>query len=224
MKTCMTRQTIVLVTALLASLLSGCLSKEDATTTESAGDTNQTQNSPPTISGSPQAAVMMGNSYSFTPTSGDPDGDTLTFNVQNLPLWMSFNTSTGEISGDPTLGDVGLFSQIQISVSDGAASASLSAFSIEVSQVALGSMTLSWTPPVENTDGTVLTDLASYRIYYGPSEGNYPNRVVIDIAGLSSYVVENLIPDTYYVVATSVNAMGVESAYSNVAIKIVTES
>ena len=224
MTTRITRQTIILATALSASLLCGCLSKEDATATESTGNIDQTQNSPPTISGSPQAAVMMGSSYSFTPTSDDADGDTLTFTVQNLPSWMSFYPSTGEISGDPTLGDVGLFSQIQIGVIDGTASASLSAFSIEVSQTALGSMTLSWTPPVANTDGTVLTDLASYRIYYGPSEGNYPNHVVIDTAGLSSYVVENLIPDTYYVVATSVNAMGVESAYSNVAIKTVTGS
>ena len=223
MNTVTIRQILVVVTIFPTLLLTGCLAK-DKPDAGFVGNGPPEQNSPPTISGNPQTAVMMGNSYSFRPTASDPDGDSLTFSVQNLPLWMSFDTSTGEIWGNPTLGDVGIFDQIQITVSDGAASASLSAFAIEVSQAALGSMTLSWTPPTENTDGTALTNLAGYRIYYGLSEGNYPNRVVIDTVGLSSYVVENLIPDTYYVVATSVNSMGVESAYSNVAIRTVSGS
>ena len=90
-----------------------------------------------------------------------------------------------------------------------------------MSQTALGSLTLSWTPPTTNTDGTTLTDLSGYRIYYGNSQGNYPNQISIDTPGIASYVVENLVPDTYYFVATSLNSLGVESSYSNVAIKTV---
>ena len=202
----------------LTLALGACLSDEKS---ETDGDEVTTPNNPPMISGNPQAAVMMGNNYSFTPSASDPDGDILSFSVQNMPTWASFNSSTGSLTGVPTLADVGLFGQIAITVSDGTDTASLSAFSIEVVQVALGSMTLSWTPPTENTDGTTLTDLAGYRIYFGLSEGNYPNRVEINTAGLSTYVVDNLVPNTYYVVATSVNAVGVESAYSNVAIKTV---
>ena len=82
-------------------------------------------------------------------------------------------------------------------------------------------MTPSWTAPAQNTGGTTLTDLAGYRLYYEISEANYPNRVENDTAGLTTYVVDNLAPATYYVVATSVNATGVESAYSNVAVKTV---
>lgn len=212
------RMTVAL--AICAIALTGCLSDEESDTSSQAIEP-PTLNSPPTISGSPQAAVTIGSSYSFTPTASDPDGDTLTFSVQNLPTWASFDSSTGRISGQPSLGDVGVFVNIVISVSDGMDSASLSDFEVTVSQVALGSMTLSWTPPTENTDGSALTDLSGYCIYYGISEGNYPNRVEIDTAGISSFVVENLVPDTYYVVATSVNSAGVESSYSNVAIKTV---
>ena len=32
-----------------------------------------------------------------------------------------------------------------------------------------GSATLDWTPVTQNTDGTVLTDLAGYKVYYGTS-------------------------------------------------------
>ena len=211
---------VAIAVLLTAATLAGCLTKEESDPGTTGGE-DRTQNNPPTISGTPQTAVTMGNTYSFTPTASDPDGDNLTFSVQNLPVWASFESSTGRLTGQPSLADVGVFERIVVSVSDGIATTSLPEYSITVSQVALGSMTLSWTPPTQNTDGTVLTDLAGYRLYYGLSEGNYPNRVIIDTAGLASYVVENLIPDTYYVVATSVNAMGIESAYSNVAIKTV---
>jgi hypothetical protein len=200
--------------------LTGCLAK-DGSETGFTGGGQDTLNSPPVISGNPQTAIMMGDSYSFTPTASDPDGDSLTFSVQNLPDWVSFDSPTGRIAGQPSLVDVGVFERIVISVSDGIASASLGEFSITVSQGALGSMTLSWTPPTQNTDGTALTDLAGYRIYYGISQGNYPNRVVIDTAGITSYIVDNLVPNTYYVVATSINSFGIESAYSNVAVNTV---
>ncbi len=203
-----------------AAILAGCLAEEESET-GSAGGGQQPQNSPPTISGNPQTAVMIGDNYSFTPSASDPDGDALTFSIQNLPVWASFDSSIGRLSGWPTLGDVGVFERVVISVTDGQASASTPGFSIIVSQAELGSMTLSWTPPTENTDGTTLIDLAGYRLYYGLSEGKYPNQVVIDTAGLASYVIENLAPNIYYVVATSVNSMGVESSYSNVAVKTV---
>ena len=220
MNTVTIRQVLVVVTIFPSLLLTGCLAK-DKPDAGFVGTEPPAQNSPPTISGSPQAAVMMGVNYSFTPTASDPDGDTLTFSIQNQPSWSSFNTATGELAGQPSLADVGVFTQIVISVSDGIETASIPGYSITVSQAQLGSMTLSWTPPTTNTDGTALTNLAGYRIYYGSSEGTYPSMIDINTAGLSTIVVENLIPDTYYVVATSINAMGIESSYSNVAIKIV---
>ena len=82
-------------------------------------------------------------------------------------------------------------------------------------------MTLSWTPPTENSDGTALTNLAGYNIYYGTQQANYPNWIRIDNPSISTYLVENLVPDTYYLVVTSFNSMGIESTYSGVAVKTV---
>lgn len=198
----------------MAALASGCL--------DSGGDTIVAQsppppggNAPPTISGSPQSAVVMGNTYEFTPNASDPDNDPLTFSVSSLPGWASFDESTGRISGTPTLGDVGTTGNILITVSDGQASSSLPMFSVTVSQVSNGSVTLSWTAPTQQTDGTPLTDLAGYRIYYGQSAGNLSSQIVIDNAGMTSYVVDNLAPATYFFAASSVNSTGMESALSN---------
>jgi len=65
-------------------------------------------------------------------------------------------------------------------------------------------------------------DLAGYNIYFGLSQGNYSYKVHIDNPSISTYMVDNLLPNTYYVVATSFNSLGVESTYSNVAVKTVT--
>jgi hypothetical protein len=179
-------------------------------------------NRPPTISGAPTTAVTAGTAYSFTPTASDPDGDPLTFSIANLPTWASFDTATGRLWGTPAAQHVGTTTGIVISVDDGRqATASLAAFSVTVQAVAVGSATLSWTPPTTNTDGSPLTDLAGYKVYWGTSPGNYPNSTTLSNPGLSSYVVSNLAPGTYYFVATAFNSSGAESSFSGVASKTI---
>jgi hypothetical protein len=179
-------------------------------------------NRPPTISGTPATSVMQGTSYSFTPTASDPDGDTLTFAIANQPAWATFSTTTGRLQGTPGAGDVGTTSGIVISVSDGQAPAvALATFSVTVQAVATGSATLTWNPPTQNTDGSPLTDLAGYKIYWGTSQGTYPNSVTLTNPGLTSYVVTNLVSGTYYFVATALNSEGVESSYSASASKTI---
>ena len=204
-------------------VLSGCLAEEGASSFTNAQNIDvDPTNSAPTISGFPPAAVMTGSMYSFTPMASDPDGDPLTFSIQNLPRWATFDSVSGRLSGQTLLGDDGVYENIRITVSDGTAIDTLQAFSITVTQTALGSMTLSWMPPTENTDGTSLTNLAGYNLYFGVSQGNYTSQIRIDNPSISTYVIENLLPDTYYVVATSYNTLGVESTYSNAAVKTVT--
>ncbi|MEI8595204.1 Ig-like domain-containing protein [Photobacterium sp. Hal280] len=92
-------------------------------------------NDAPVISGQPQEQVSEDTQYSFIPQASDIDADTLTFSIQNKPLWASFNPQTGELSGTPDNSHVGSSSGIVISVSDGIESASLAAFSINVINV-----------------------------------------------------------------------------------------
>jgi len=178
-------------------------------------------NTPPTISGTPAAEVTANSVYSFTPTAEDADGDSLSFSIDGLPGWASFDSQTGELSGTPADADVAVYGDIRIAVTDGTDSAELGPFSITVVAVSLGSVTLNWTAPTENEDGTPLTDLAGYRIYWGTTPGSYPDSVTLDNPGLTTHVVENLAPGTYEFVATSFNTAGVESSYSNPATKTV---
>jgi hypothetical protein len=180
-------------------------------------------NSAPVISGSPPAEVVAGSAYSFTPGADDADNDPLTFTVDNLPGWASFNETNGQISGTPGDADVGVYEGIVIRVSDGSATGSLGPFSITVQPMdtGTGSVTLNWTAPTQNEDGSALTDLAGYRIYWGTTPGSYPNSVTVDNPGLTTYVVEGLVAGTYEFVATAFNTAGVESRYSSPATKTV---
>jgi hypothetical protein len=77
-----------------------------------------------------------------------------------------------------------------------------------------GAVTLNWTPPTENTDGSPLTNLAGYDIHYGTASGDYTQTVSVSNPGLATYVVDNLTPGTYYFSVGAVNASGAESPLS----------
>ena len=99
-------------------------------------------NTPPIISGTPATSVTLGNSYNFTPTTTDINGDLLTFTITNKPTWAIFNAKTGALSGTPTT--IGTTTDIKISVTDGKSTAvSLPVFSVAVTRSATPP-----TPPV----------------------------------------------------------------------------
>jgi hypothetical protein len=77
-------------------------------------------------------------------------------------------------------------------------------------------VTLGWNPPTENTDGTALTDLVGYKIYYGTESQTYTQTVTVANPGLATYVVQNLpTGNTYYFAVTAYNSSGLESLLSD---------
>ena len=168
------------------------------------------------------AQVLVGQSLTFAPSASDPDGDALTFSATGLPGWMTIEAATGTIRGKPTSADVGTYSGIVVTVSDGRTSVSLPAQQVAVVAAANGKATLSWVPPTENVDGTPLLDLAGYRIRYGTSPNALDQTAQITNPGIASYVIENLTPATWYFVVTAYTKAGVESDLSNLASKTIT--
>ncbi|PCJ63439.1 MAG: hypothetical protein COA79_01115 [Planctomycetota bacterium] len=90
-------------------------------------------NASPVIISGPSIASTVGSPYSYTIFATDSDNDTLTYSASTIPAWLSFNTSTHELSGTPVLGDIGVYS-IQLDVNDGKNVASDN-FTITVSDV-----------------------------------------------------------------------------------------
>ncbi len=178
-------------------------------------------NRPPVISGNPATSVTVGQAYSFTPTASDPDGQTLGFTIANKPSWATFNSSTGRLSGTPTAADAGSYPGIVITVSDGTDSASLPGITLTVQQIQLGSVTLAWTPPTQNTDQSALTDLKGYRVKYGTSAANLDLAIDLPNPGITSVVIEDLAPGRWYFAMTAYNTSNIESDLSNVTSKVI---
>jgi hypothetical protein len=182
----------------------------------SAPSTPVVVNTPPTISGTAATAVNVGAAYTFTPKAADANNNALSFSIKNKPLWATFNSASGTLSGVPSAAEVGTYANIQISVSDGKASVALPAFSVAVNQVSSGNVALDWTPPTQNTDGSVLTGLAGYNVRYGTSPTALTQVIKVTNPGLTSYVVENLSSGTWYFAVTSYTSNGMESSDSGV--------
>jgi hypothetical protein len=116
---------------------------------------------------------------------------------------------------------VGSYSGIIISVADGQTSASLAAFAIAVTEVANGTATINWAIPTKNIDGTPLTNLAGFRVYYGTAANALTKVAQIANSGIATYVVSDLSPSTWYFGVKAYTSAGVESAISNVASKTI---
>lgn len=78
-----------------------------------------------------------------------------------------------------------------------------------------GAVTLNWTPPTENVNGTALTNLAGYKIHYGTASGTYTQSVTVSNPGLATYVITSLSPGRYYFSLTAYNSDGTESPLSS---------
>jgi hypothetical protein len=136
-------------------------------------------NSAPVVSGSPGTAATVGTAYLFRPTATDANNDPLTWSIQNKPAWAAFSTTTGQLSGTPASANVGTFSNIRISVSDGKTSTALAAFAIVVSAAPNKAPTITGTPATTVQAGTAYSftptgadadkDALSYSISNKPS-------------------------------------------------------
>ena len=84
-----------------------------------------------------------------------------------------------------------------------------------------GTANLTWVPPTQNTDGTPVTPLIGYHIYYGTSQGAMTHSIVISSASTTSYEITGLSSGTWYFSVAADAADGTESAPSNVGSKTI---
>lgn len=83
--------------------------------------------------------------------------------------------------------------------------------------------TIQISAPTRNTDGTTLSDLSGYIVYFGSSPDALNQKVVLDNPDLIANDVSELIDQTsiirdrtYYVMVKAVNSRNIRSSYSNI--------
>ena len=175
-----------------------------------------TEQPAPQIFGVAATSAKVGQSYAFQPSAKDAGNGTLTFSLSGAPSWLTLDPATGRISGTPTSADVGTDQAILLQVSNGTSSASLAPFAITVvaAGTSSGNVSLTWQAPTDNTNGSVLVNLAGYVIHYGSVSKTYTSTITLNNPGLTSYVIEDLPPGTYYFSLTSTTTSGEQSSLS----------
>jgi hypothetical protein len=84
-----------------------------------------------------------------------------------------------------------------------------------------GTATLTWVVPTHNTDGTPVTTLTGFHIYYGTTEGALTQSIVISGATTTSYEITGLTSGTWYFTVAADAADGTQSAPSSVGSKTI---
>lgn len=85
-----------------------------------------------------------------------------------------------------------------------------------------GSAKVSWTAPTTNTDGSSMTNLASFKVLFGTSSGSLTQTAVVSNAQAISTTITPLGAGTWYFAVRAVNSSGTESANSAVVSKTIT--
>ena len=104
---------------------------------------------------------------------------------------------------------------LRVTYSQTAGTGSINMQAAALSQAA-SSTILTWAAPALNSDGSPLTDLAAFKVYWGATQGTYSQSTKIASATARTYTVNGLTTGKWYFVVTALNSTGDESPYSNV--------
>ena len=96
-------------------------------------------------------------------------------------------------------------------ISDGTA-----AGTVPVSTAQLASATVSWSPPPQAADGTPLSNMGGYRVYFGANPSRLIYSVNVPDPAVTSVTLPELLPGTLYFAATAYTYDGLESDFSAV--------
>jgi Putative Ig domain len=178
-------------------------------------------NRAPTIHGDANKVAHVGREYAFQPEWDDADGDAVVFTATNLPPWADLDPKTGRIHGTPAPSDIGAYESISITVADASHRVKSRDFEIAVVGESSGVARLRWPTPVSKVDGSVLDDLAGYRILYGRDPEDLDQSVFIPDPNAHSFEFATLESGTWYFSIVAVNAEGLEGPATPPAMKAI---
>ena len=82
------------------------------------------------IYGAPITSIAESRYYGFQSWATDTDGKAISYSIKNKPSWATFDSKYGHLYGTPSASNVGTYSNIVITASDGVSSASLKPFAL----------------------------------------------------------------------------------------------
>jgi hypothetical protein len=152
-----------------------------------------------------------GVQLSASPPGVSPGGQT-TLNWTSTD--MTSCTASGGWSGNRNTSGSASVGPIQVDTTYGLNCTGPNGNALTMTTVSVRVARLSWQAPTQYVDGSPLTTLAGYKVYYGPSPGNYTNDVSV-AGGQTTQTQIALQPGSWNFAVTALDAAGNESAKSN---------
>ena len=164
------------------------------------------------VNPAPQPTVALSAAELLVNSGGST---TLTWSSTNSDTCSASGGWTGDktTNGNQVVGPLSVNTTYTLTCS-GAGGNAVAMITVNVS----GTLSLSWVAPTENVDGSALTDLSGYKIYYGDSTGNYSSSTDVNDANATS-ISFTLVSGSYFVAMTALDVDGNESAHSNEVLK-----
>lgn len=183
-------------------------------------------------SASSDATVDVGSATAPAPTvTIGANPSTVTSGSTSLISWSSSNATacsgTGAwsgseaVSGSVTTAALTADATFALTCTGAGGTASQSTTVSVTAPPVTGYATLSWSPPTTNTDGTPVTTLSGYHIYYGNSASALSQSVPVSGATATSVEITGLAAGTWYFAVAADATDGTESAQSAVASKTI---
>jgi hypothetical protein len=160
-------------------------------------------------------------------TTEDADGEIASViwqQVSGMTVELENNTSNATSFQAPSLevadGNQELVFEITVTDNLGATHTDEVIVIVEPVAQSFGIATISWTAPTENTDGSELTDLAGFKVYYGVAPDALDESITVEDAATYALVIDNLAAgNTYYFAVSAFNANSSESELSDISSK-----
>ena len=195
-----------------------CLCLSFLTACNKGSGANSDVNSNLKVSLGPAQTVTVGEFVYLTPTISNLGSRTITFQwiqTSGNPISLADNDNS-YIEFTPLENDLLTF---EVIVTDNQGSEYKDSLSITVlpnNEAGQYTAELNWTAPTENANGSVLTNLAGYKIYYGHSINNLDLSIRINDPQQSSLEIKNLNSDhSYFFCVAAYNAIGSEGQCSD---------
>ena len=175
---------------------------------------------PLALEGPARDEALAGQPYRYAPALSASAGASIEWRVENAPDWLTFDSGTGVLRGQPQREDVGSYPGIVIVARTGSEERRLEV-TIDVVDVATGYALLRWDVPQQRSDGSPAGALEGYRIYYGRSAQQLDQWIKVRGGTVTEVQVSNLTRGTWYFAASVVDADGHESPLSAIGSKVV---
>jgi hypothetical protein len=159
--------------------------------------------------------------FSASPTNVEKGGySTLTWSATNAEFCHGYGPwdSTEPVKGSSSTNGLTATSTFTLGCFNASGAKSSAKVTIAVSSGSgtTGSATLSWTAPTTNTNGTPVTPLKGYTIYYGTSESAMSKSLVVGGAASTSCEISGLTAGVWYFAIAADAQDGAQSATSEI--------